>query len=213
MKYFYFLLVGIVSLAALYTVFGISYFKWINYQVHNPKAEFLIIENKNNNLSIVEFTNYACGYCKEMSPLINEALTLHQDVQYIPRPILFTADPDAKEKQEPAALEKLVMAAGMQGRFKEMHDAFMEHPKGIIPEETIKETANLYGIDYDKMVKDAQGKEVEKYLKDNISDMFGMNIQVIPSYMIGEKIFIIKEKLPSLQEFMAVIENAKNNNE
>ena len=39
------------------------------------------------------------------------------------------------------------MAAGLQGKFKEMHEAILEYPEMSVPDSFIEETAALYGID------------------------------------------------------------------
>ncbi len=205
MKYFYFFLTGLLALAALYSTYGIVFLKWQSYQAEHPKAAFQIIDDGDNNLTIVDFTNYRCGYCKAMHPIIKEALELHKNVRYIPRPIILNAAPKEAVKQEPEVLEKLVLAAGMQGRFQEMHDSFMEYPEGIIPEDIIKETAELYGIDYNQMVEDSRGAKVQKYLENNMNDMLSMNVQSIPSYIIGKNIYPITDGVPELKDFLTMI--------
>lgn len=209
MKYFYLLLVGFVSIGALYSLFGIGFFKWTYYQIENPKAEFLVINNEAKGLTIVDFVNYHCSYCKDTHPAMTEALKLHKDIRYVVRPILLPTDPQAEIKQEPAELEKLALAAGIQGKFKEINEAFMEYPETIIPEEVIKETALLYGIDYKKMVEDSKSKKVQKYLDDNVSDMLGLNIQTIPSYVVGKNIYVVMDKMPDVKDFLEMITNEK----
>lgn len=209
MKYFYLLLTVLLILGAAYSLFGIAYIKWSYYQAKNPRADFLIIENNENNLTIVDFVNYRCGYCKKMHPIVEEALDLHKDVRYIVRPILFDINPDAEIKQEPAPLGNLAIAAGFQGKFKEMHDMFMDYPDGIIPEETIKETAELYGLNYEQLIKDSNGEDVKSILDDNIKDMLGMNIQSIPSYIIHKNIYPVNDQLPDLKKFLTMINNEK----
>lgn len=209
MKYFYYFLAFLITLATLYSVAGIGYFKWLYYKTENPKAGFQVLDNNLNEITIVDFTNYRCGFCKAMHPIIKEAMGLEKNIRYIPRPILFKDIPEEEEKQEPVELEKLVMAAGMQGKFKEMHNFFMEHPNGIIPEEEIKETAELYDINYDQLVKDSQSKQVQEYLENNLNDMLATTIETMPSYIVGKNIYIISEKLPTLQEFLTMVINEK----
>lgn len=209
MKYIYFLFVGLLALATLYSISGIVFLKWQYYKAEHPKAAFQIIDNENNAFTIIDFTNYRCGFCKKVHPTIDEVLKLNKNVRYIPRPILFPYDPDAEIKQEPNDLEKLVMAAGMQGKFKEIHDSFMEYPEGIIPEDFIKETAELYNIDYKKMVEDSQGPKVLKYLEDNSNALIGLNVPSIPSYVVGKNIYVVKDSVPSLKDFLTMLENEK----
>ena len=211
MRYFYFFLVGLVTLAALYSLTGISVLKWSTYQVQNPKAEFLILNSGTNDITIVDFTNYRCRFCKQMHSTIKEARALQKNIRYVPRPILFGIAEDAKPEdiQRPAMLEKLVIAAGLQGKFEEMHNSFMEYPKDVIPQDFIEETANLYGIDYAKMVEDSEGDEVQNILKDNMKDMMGYRIPSLPSYIINKNIYVVGDTMPSLTEFLTMIENEK----
>jgi protein-disulfide isomerase len=211
MKYLYIALWVVVGLFGLYSVTGILFLKWSTYQVENPKAAFQIIENDRHEITIVDFTNYRCGYCKQMHSTINELLSLQKNIRYIPRPILFGTNPEKEDFQEqkPFPLEQLVMAAGLQGKFFEMHNIFMEYPDGIIPEDLIKETAELYGIDYDQMLIDAQSEKVKKYLDDNMTDMVGYKIQIMPSYIINGNIYRAGDTLPTLQQLLSIIEAEK----
>ena len=147
-----------------------------------------------------------------MHKTIQETRTLQKNIRYIPRPILFDIPKDAKPEdiQRPAALERLVIAAGLQGKFEEMHNSFMEYPKNIIPEDIIIETANLYGIDYAKMVEDSKGDKVQELLDNNMKDMMRYNIPSLPSYIINKNIYVVGDKMPNLTEFLTMIENEKN---
>jgi len=209
MKYFYFLLCGLVALLGLYSLAGVAFFKWSAYQTTHPKAGFQVIKSGTNEITIVDFTNYRCGYCKGMHDIIKQARALEKNIRYIPRPILVSQKPDVDEalKQKPAALEKLVIAAGIQGKFEDMHNMFMEYPEAIIPETLIEETANLYGIDYAKMVEDSQGEQVQKYLDDNMRDMMGYNIAKLPSYIINKNVYSVSDTVPTLQHLLTAIEN------
>lgn len=211
MKYFHILLCSMVALFALYNLAGIIFFKWSAYQTTHPKAHFQVIDNGTNDITIVDFTNYRCGYCKQMHATITELLSLQKNIRYVPRPILFGNNPESEDfvQQKPYPLEQLVMAAGLQNKFKEMHTMFMEYPDGVIPEDLIKETAELYGINYDQMVKDAGGKKVKKYLEDNADDMLGYKIQSIPSYIINGNIYRVGDTLPTLQQMLSATENEK----
>lgn len=210
MKYFYYFLVGVLSLAALYNIFGIVYFKWSYFQLENPKENFMIIDSKENNLTIVDFTNYQCKFCRGMHKTISESLELNKDIRYIIRPILLTTDAtETDNTNKTIELERLAIAAGFQGKFKEFHDAFMEYPQIIIPEDFTKETADLYGVDYDRLIQDSQSQKTQKILIDNMDDMLGMNVKTIPSYIINKTIYAVGDTLPSLTNFMTMITNER----
>ena len=209
MKYLQYIIASVLILGALYSIAGIGYFKWINHKAVTPKADFLTIKNQEEKVVLVDFLSYSCGYCKSMHPIIKETLNLNKGVTHVTRPIIIMADENAENKQETAALEKLVLAAGLQGRFDEFHNAFMEYPNGIIPESFIQETAALYGLDYDKLTQDAEGEEVQKLLDENVKVMIGMGIQTIPAYIVNGDIYTVQEDLPNLQEFLTIIQTAE----
>jgi|GEM_PF-1535668 len=209
MKYFYFFLTGLVALAALYSLAGIAVLKWDNYKAEHPKAEFLVMDHGTNTLTITDFTNYTCGYCKEMHSVIKETLSLQKNIRYISRPILLELNIPEDQRQKPVALEKLALAAGLQNKFQEMHDMFMEYPKNLIPEELLQETAELYGINYQKMVEDAKSDKIQKYLDNNFDNMISIKVESIPSYVVNNNIYTVGNTRPDLKTFLSMIENEK----
>ena len=212
MKYFYYFLALIIALAGLYTLFGIGTFAHAYYKVKNPSADFQVFEpanDKGSSLKIIDFTNYKCGGCKRQFPLLMELRELHPDVTYIPRPITLPAIPDAPDTQEPAPLVNLVIAAGLQDRFTEFHTAFMEYPEAVIPPNVIEETAQLYGVDYTQLVKDAKSKKVQRILENNNKDMNRLSIVSIPSYILDNHIYIVGQDLPDLPKLLNMVSEHK----
>ncbi len=199
MSIFYRIIIVLLILAAGYSLFGIGHFKWMYYKLDHPKAEFLISGDENATTTLVEFISYDCGYCKELHPVIQELLSIRKDIRYITRPVLFEGVPSTD-------LSKTVIAAGLQGKFKEIHDSFLEYPEKEIPDSFIKETAELYGIDYDKMMEDSQGKKVKKILADNMSAFDHANIPSVPSFTINGQIYVVNdEKIPTLKQLLEII--------
>ena len=126
--------------------------------------------------------------------MIKEILEVRKDIRYVIRPVIFGIEGDEKST-------KLAIAAGLQGKFSEMHDAFLEYPKQKIPDDFIKETASLYGIDYDLLIKDSEGKEVQKIMKDNLKAFEHSGLYSVPSFMIKDKFYIVTdENLPDLKQ-------------
>ena len=210
MKYLYYFCAGLLGLAFVYCLFGIGNFSWAYYNVQNPKAEFQTYQVDKSKLTLVDFTNYRCGGCKKMFPILMEMRELHPDVTYISRPIILPENPKAPNKQQPVPLENLAIAAGLQGFFKEFHQVFMEYPETLIPEAVLQETANLYGIDYDRLIIDAKGDQVRHILEDNNKDMNALSIRSIPSYILGKNIYSVGQDLPNLKNILDIIaENKK----
>ena len=208
MKYLFYLLSGLLTLGFIYTLIGVGNFYKVNHDIKNPKAAFQVLEGSNKNLKLVDFTNYRCGGCKKMYPILQEMREIQKDVTYLPRLISLPQSPDAPV-QKPTSLESLALAAGLQGRFEEFHGAFMEYPTFPIPESVISETANLYGVNYAQLVKDAQSPKVTKLLENNINDMKALSIPSIPSYILGRNIYSVGAELPNLKDILTIIAEEK----
>lgn len=199
MSVFYRIVVILLILAAGYTLYGIGHFKWMYHRTHNPKAEFQITGNKEADLTLVEFTNYYCGYCKVLAPVYREIVQIRKDVRFITRPIKFSF-PAAAETEEGQTepfedtYTAMVIAAGLQGKFWEMHEAVLEYPSIEIPDSFFEETATLYGIDYEKMIADSKSKEVKSIIKENYSAFEYTGISSVPAFMFNGQIFIITEQ-------------------
>jgi protein-disulfide isomerase len=154
---------------------------------------------------LVDFTNYGCAGCKKLHSTLDELRELRGDISYIVRPIRLPTNPQADIIQSPAPLENLAMAAGLQDKYEEFHAQFMQYPETIIPEEIIEQNAMLYGVDYEQLVKDANGARVQTLLANNNKDMNALSIRTIPSYIIGKNIYSIGEDLPDLKDMLNII--------
>lgn len=212
MSIFYRIIIIILILAAGYSLYGIFHFQRMYYKASNPHAEFQIAGNQQSDVTLIEFMNYGCGYCKQLNPVVKELLEVRKDIRYIARPISFKIfeGEEGKEVEVKDKLTKIAFAAGLQGKFWEMHDALLEYPETQIPDSFIEETALLYGLDYDRLIKDSDGKEVQKIIGENISTFDHIGLYSVPAFMIKDKIYVItEENLPDLKQLLDMIATAE----
>jgi len=212
MSIFYRIIIVLLIIAAGYSLYGISHFKWMYHRVNNPAAEFQVSGNEQSSLILVEFLNYNCGYCKQLHPAVKELLSIRKDIRYVARPVSFTIfyDEEGNEQEADDQVTKMVIAAGLQGKFQEMHNAVLEYPEIELPDGFIEETANLYGIDYEQLVKDANGKKVQKIIKENLKAFNHTGLYSVPSFMIDNDFYIITdENLPGLKQLLNMVKNAE----
>lgn len=138
----------------------------------------------NAKVTIVEFFDYNCGYCKRSTEWVNQTITKHpNDVRVIFKelPIL-----DGRTKtSRPAA--KAALAAHKQGKYLEMHTALME-ASGLTPER-IKDVAKKAGVNVKKMETDMQDPELDVLLEDTL-----ILANRIPS-LTGTPFFIINDMM------------------
>ncbi|MFM7622626.1 MAG: DsbA family protein [Alphaproteobacteria bacterium] len=139
---------------------------------------FPIVGNPDAPITIYEFLDYNCGYCKIMTPVVNAVADATKDVRFVilDFPILAPSSEDAA---------RAALAANKQGKFRPLHDAMMAH-KGALSKEAIVDMAKTAGLDVEKLKADMAGPEVSKELA--ASQDFAKRLQLngTPSFLIGD---------------------------
>lgn len=137
--------------------------------IGNPKAS----------VTVVEFYDYNCGYCRRMAPVIQDVIGADKDLRWV-----FVDFPILVPTSRTAALA--AMAAGEQGKFKEFHFALMSH-NGPVNEDAIDAVAKKVGLDVAKLKKDMQDPALETELRKNLQLGAELGIQGTPSFVIGKE--------------------------
>jgi protein-disulfide isomerase len=137
--------------------------------------------NADGKITIVEFFDYNCGYCKKAFEEIQKVLKDDKDVKIVfyDMPIL---GPDSVESA------KWSLAAKKQDKYFAFHTALMNHQGGK-DAETLKKLAGDAGLDVAKLEKDKSSPDIEAEIKQHLQTAQGLGIQGTPGFLINEKIF------------------------
>jgi protein-disulfide isomerase len=156
--------------------------------------------NPNGDVTIVEFFDYRCPYCKQVEPsleaLIKEDPKLR--IVYKEFPVLGPASIYAS---------RMALAARMQGKYAAFHDAMMA-AKGQIAQETILKVAKSVGLDMDKAKTDMRAPEIEEQLKRNYSLAQDLDIQGTPAFVVGDKLIPGATDIDNLKKLVAAARKA-----
>lgn len=210
MRIFYRILIILLGLGFLYSAFGIFQFHRLYYTINSPRAEFQVKGDVTAEITLVEFLNYRCGYCKQLDPIVNELLEIRKDIRYVARPVSFDQWDEENQTIIPDALTKYIIAAGLQGQFWEMHSAVLEYPDTNVPFEFIEETAMLFGLDVEKLKRDADGKEVQKIIAENFKAFEAASLDSVPAFIVGKNIYVVtNDNIPDLKALLTIITEAQ----
>lgn len=138
------------------------------------------IGNPKGDVTVVEFFDYNCGYCKRAMQTVRKLAENDKNVRiiFMDYPILSPASTEAA---------KWAVAANKQGKYWQFHQALLEStaPKDV---ENMSKIAQSVGLDIEKLKKDAAGKDVEAYLS-SVTD-FGhkLNVSGTPGFIVGSQI-------------------------
>jgi len=134
-------------------------------------------------VTVVEFFDYRCGYCKQSA---DWATALPEQYDNKVR-VVFKEFPILSAESEKAALAAI--AAGKQGKYIEMHMALMEldNGSGFGPEQ-IDEAAASVGVDVTLMRADMKSIDVQKAVADAKSLARSLGITGTPNFIVGNEL-------------------------
>lgn len=135
--------------------------------------------NPNGDVTVVEFFDYNCGYCKRGLGDITKLIEKDPKVK-----VVFKELPILSKGSEEAA--RVALAARIQGKYWEVHRALLE-AKGQVNEAVALKTAEKAGLDMAKLKKDMAGADVTAEIDRVRALAQKMGINGTPHFLIGDK--------------------------
>lgn len=132
-------------------------------------------------VTIVEFFDYRCGFCKRSMDWV---LTMAEDNPDTVR-VVFKEFPILSPESRDAALAAL--AAGKQGKYNEMHQALME-ANSDYSEEAINEIAESVGVDVAQMRKDMASRELQEHVADVRTQAIESGAEATPTFFVNGRV-------------------------
>jgi protein-disulfide isomerase len=148
-------------------------------EIFRPAAS-PIVGNSNGDVTVIEFFDYNCGYCKKAFPDVAQLIDKDKKVKLIPKefPIL------AKGSEEAS---RVALAAKAQGKYWEFHRAMLES-QGQANEASALKIAEKLGLDMARLKKDMASPEVKKEIEDTRKLAAKLGIQGTPHFLVGDRI-------------------------
>lgn len=130
-------------------------------------------------VTIVEFFDYNCGYCRRTLPdLVKLTENEHNiKVQFMEFPILAPESKDAS---------KVAIAAAKQGKYFEFHKAMFA--TGHASKESAMRVAEQIGLDMKRLQSDMASPETEALLSEIAEAGKQMFVDGTPTFIVGDKI-------------------------
>lgn len=138
-----------------------------------------VLGNPNGTVTLVEFTDYACGYCRASVPEVEALIAANPDLKVVIRelPILSPASAEAA---------RWSLAAAEQGKFEAFHKAMFA--AGRPAADTIEAAATRAGLDLDRARKVIAEPRVAAEIDQNLNFARQLRIDGTPSWVIGEQL-------------------------
>ncbi|MGB4100980.1 MAG: DsbA family protein [Alphaproteobacteria bacterium] len=157
-----------------------------------------VLGNPKGDVTIVEFFDYQCGYCKMAHNTVKDALEKDKNLRYVA--VEFPILGDASLLASRAAL-----ASVKQGKYEKFHDALMSN-RGAMDEAAIMTMAKKVGMDADQLKKDMQTPQIETMINDNRALGQELEVRGTPLFIIGDD---IRPGAMNLEDLQKAVENVR----
>jgi|TARA_R100001132_G_C3270665_1_gene92817 protein-disulfide isomerase len=158
---------------------------------HDPNAP--VFGNPEGDVTVVEFFDYNCPYCKRAMSEVQGLLDVDRDVRLVYRewPILSEGSVFAA---------KAALAAREQGKYEEFHWALMGMEQRA-EEASVMRLAEEIGLDIEQLRTDMEAPKVQEHIDESMRLTQALGFNGTPSFVIGDDMvpgFVEQEQLEAL---------------
>ena len=155
--------------------------------------------NPEGDVTVVEFFDYNCPYCKVAAPLLAEAESGDPDLRIVYKelPVLGPVS---------AFAARAALAAREQGQYEAFHRALMGAP-GRLTEDKVMKIAQSVGLDTERLEADMEDPELQAILDRNLGLARAIGVTGTPGFVVGEN---VQQGVPSdLQTLQQWVDDAR----
>ena len=139
-----------------------------------------VMGNANGTITLYEFSDYNCGYCKRVFEPIQQLVRDNPDVRLVIKefPIL---------SQSSLVAAKAAIAAEMQGKFGDYHIAMMTY-RGQITDAVVMRMAAQAGVDIEQLKSDMESPKTMVIIQRTREAAAALEINGTPGLVVGDTV-------------------------
>jgi protein-disulfide isomerase len=160
----------------------------------NPTSP--VAGNPQGDVTIVEFFDYRCGYCKKVLPSIQELLKTDQNVRVVFKEFPILGPDSVIAAQTALAVWKIAPA-----KYLPFHFALMES-RGELDEGRVREIAKKVGLDVEKLEAAKADPEIKATIERNHELARELQINGTPAFIVGGRLVPGAVDLATLREMV-----------
>jgi protein-disulfide isomerase len=154
-----------------------------------------VIGNPDGDVTVVEFFDYRCPYCKRVLDSLNGLVKVDPNVR-----VVFKEFPILGPESVVAA--KIALAAQRQGKYEAVHNAFMSH-RGSFEEAALLDVAASVGADATKLAADMEDPAILGQLQANDSLAATLGITGTPGFLFNKQLVPGAIMLEDMKKYVA----------
>ena len=137
--------------------------------------------NPEGDVTLIEFFDYNCTFCKRVLSTMKEIEEEDSNLRVVWKeyPILTSRAPTSLTGA------KVAMAANLQGKYIEAHDALMSVRGSLTSDAQILQIAEDIGLDMARLKKDMESHVVKAYISETVGLGEALKFQGTPTFVIN----------------------------
>jgi len=157
--------------------------------------------NPQGDVTMVEFFDYNCPYCRRVAPVMAEAEAADRQLRIVYKEFPIVG-PDS------VFAARAALAVHRQERYVAFHRALME-VRGAVNEEAVLAAAAQVGLDIDRLKNDMQDAAIQAAIDRNLALAGALRINGTPGFVIGNEILRGATDLKTLQALIRTAREAR----
>jgi protein-disulfide isomerase len=156
-----------------------------------------VVGDPDGKVTVVEFFDYNCAYCRAAGPMVTELLEKKPDVRFV-----------YKEFPTLAASSRFAAQAALAARrqrpelYTVFHDRLMK-ATGRLDEDAVIQIAHEAGVDVDRMRADMEDPVINKSIDGNIELARAIGVTGTPTFIIGDSMLVGAKPLQQMESAIA----------
>ena len=151
-----------------------------------------VLGNPKGDVTIVEFFDYRCPYCKVTAPTLQTLISQDPKIRVVMKefPIL---------GKESVFASRVALVAKQHGKYAEFHQAMFALKTKVDDDKTL-EVAKSIGLDPAQVKKEAESADIDAILKHNYELAKALDIGGTPAFVIGDTLLPGAVELKDFQD-------------
>jgi len=150
--------------------------------------------NPNGDVTVVEYLDYNCGYCRASLPILDKLVASDPKVK-----IVFRELPVLSEESKVAA--RYAVVAAKQGKYRLLHDAL--YAGGPLSDASMDAALRTAGLDPAAVKEAAKAPDITRAIANNLAMAEPLGMSGTPTWVIGDKVLSGLQPLETMQAAVA----------
>ena len=158
--------------------------------------------NPDGDITIVEFLDYQCSFCKRAFPAVEELIASDGNIRIIIKEFPILGDASVMGSRYALAVKNLY---GDEA-YKTVHDEMMSLRGGLTPQTLVRVSESL-DFDHDDIRAEMENEDITTIINENRALAQTLQIRGTPTFVIGE---VFARGFLELDQMRAVVANERN---